>query len=164
MITDTDLRQIATKYKIPVNDIFMKDQPPLKIKYGGYIINLDDESLGRGGTHFVSLWIPKYPKQDIIYYDTFGFAVPQSIINWIRLRGGIYKKSRIVYNDKHIQNVNSGGCGIYSLFFINFMARHKSIYNSIALLEKYNNLWSDDTKNNLNLLKEYVPYYKNSII
>lgn len=165
MITDKDLWKIIKEKRIPVNDIFMKDNPPNNIKPNGYIINLQDttnaEGIQNNGTHWVALWFPRLPRQDIIYFDSFGFAIPQSLINWIRMKGGIYKNSRIISNDKHIQDVDEGGCGIYSLFFIDFMNKHKYL-NSIKALEKFIKLWSNDTNDNLNLLKEMTGYYEES--
>ncbi len=165
MITDKDLWKIIKKEKIPVNAIFMKNSPPPNIKHGGYIINLQDTHDAEGnmnnGTHWVALWFPILPRQDIIYFDSFAFPIPQSLINWIRMKGGLYKNSRIVSNDAHIQDVDEGGCGIYSLFFIDIMNKHKHM-NSIKALEKFISLWSDDTKDNLNLLKEMTGYYKES--
>ena len=165
MITDTDLWQIIKKERIPVNDIFMKDKPPSKIKQGGYIINLQDsldaEGNRNGGTHWVALWFPNLPRKDIIYFDSFGFPIPQSLINWIRMKGGLYKNCRIVSNDVQIQDINTGYCGSYSLFFIEFMNKNKKL-NSIEALQKFNNLWSRNTKDNLNLLREFTDYVVSS--
>lgn len=165
MITDTDLWKIIKKERIPVNAIFMKNNPSPNIKHGGYIINLQDTHDAEGninsGTHWVALWIPRLPREDIIYFDSFSFPIPQSLINWIRIKGRLHKNSRIVSNDVQIQDVDSGGCGIYSLFFIDFMNRHKHM-NSIKALEKFISLFSNDTKDNLNLLKEMTGYYKES--
>jgi hypothetical protein len=166
MITDKDLWKIIKKQKIPVNDIFMKDKPPNKIKANGYIINLQDtlnaEGIINNGTHWVALWFPRLPRQDIIYFDSFGFAIPQSLLNWIRMKSGIYKNSRIISNDTQIQDVDSGGCGIFCLFFIDFMNRHKH-FNSIQGLDKFIKIWNIDTKYNLNLLKELSGYYAESV-
>lgn len=165
MITDKDLIEIAKQERIPLNAIFMKDVPPKKIKYGGYIINLQDSCDENGnqqqGTHWVGLFIPRLPRQDIIYFDSFGFSIPQSLINWIRIDGGLYKNSRIISNDKQVQDVDSGGCGIYSLFFIQYMSKNQKL-NSIQALDKFIRLWSNNTRDNLNLLKEMTGYYKES--
>ena len=176
MITDKHLWSIIKKKRIPVNDIFMKDNPPNNIKPNGYIINLQDttnaEGIQNNGTHWVAIFAPRLPREDIIYFDSFGFAIPQSLINWIRMKGGIYKNSRIVSNDKQIQDIDTGYCGIYSLFFIDFMNkvgsyaplrthRHQAELehmNSIKALEKFIRLWSDDTQDNLNLLRQFVDY------
>lgn len=165
MITDADLFKIAKQKKIPVNDIRMKDQPPNKIKHGGYIFNLQDnldaEGNRNGGTHWVALWFPNLPRKDIIYFDSFGFPIPQSLINWIRMKGGLYKNSRIVSNDVQIQDVDTGYCGSYALFFIEFMNKNKKI-NSIEALQKFIRLFSNDTKDNLNLLRQFVDYVVSS--
>lgn len=162
MITDSDLKEIARKENIPLHDIFMKDKPPRQIKEGGYIINLQDEALGQGGSHWISMYFPRDPKNYIMYMDSFGFIVPQSIINWVRDFGGKYSNTKIIYNDRQIQNENSGGCGIYSLFFIDFINRHQRNIKSELLMQKWDKLWSKDVKDNLNRLKNYVDYYKNS--
>lgn len=162
MITDVDLKEIASKQKIPLHEVFMKDKPPKQIREGGYIINLQDEELGLGGTHWVAMYFPKDPNNYIMYMDSFGFIVPQSLINWVKERGGKYAKTKIIYNDRQIQNEHSGGCGIYSLFFIDFINRHQRTIKSELLLEKWDKLWSDDVKDNLTHLKEYAPYYQNS--
>ena len=162
MITDDLLKELALEQHIPLNDVFMKDDPPNKIKYGGYIVNLDDEESGRGGTHWTCLWFPRYINKPIIYFDSFGFIIPQSLINWIKNKGGYYKNSKILCNDKQIQNVDTGGCGIYSLYFLDFVSKHPLTANSITLLNNFNKKWDTDTKNNLNLLKKYAPYYAES--
>lgn len=162
MITDVDLKELAKKEKIPLNDIFMKDKPPRYIKEGGYIINLQDSALNQGGSHWVSIYFPRDPKNYIMYLDSFGFIVPQSIINWVRNHGGKYANTKIIYNDRQIQNINSGGCGIYSLFFIDFINRHQRNIKSELLMQKWDKLWDIDVKNNLDKLKTYTGYYMNS--
>lgn len=160
-ISDRDLKEIALKYKIPLNEVFMKDEPPNKIFEGGYIINLADKSQENGGTHWVALYIPSTSNKTIAYMDSFGFIPPLSVINWIKTTP--LKNYKIAYNTKQIQNINSGGCGIYSLFFINYMdILHKStpIEDSIEL---FGRLFDDDTTKNLTILKSLIPYYKNTV-
>ena len=55
MITDADLWEIINDKKIKVNSIFMKDEPPLHVNYGGYIVNLQDEEMNEGGVGFFLL-------------------------------------------------------------------------------------------------------------
>ena len=159
MITDTDLYKIAKKHRIPLIEVFMKDEPPSQIFQGGYIINLQDASLNQGGTHFTALFIPLH-QHVIAYMDSFGFPPSESTLNWIKkssLRG-----FKLIYNDKQIQNIHSGGCGIYSLFFIDFMSRQNK-YNPVhEALESFQKLFDLDTTQNLRILKKLAPYYKNS--
>jgi hypothetical protein len=159
-ISNTDLKDIALKYKIPLNGVFMKDEPPHTIYEGGYIINLADNESNNGGTHWISLYIPSHEKT-IGYMDSFGFVPPQSVINWIK--SSPLKNYKIAYNTKQIQNINSGGCGIYSLFFIHYMdILHKSISIEDGI-ELFGRLFDDDTKKNLTILKTLIPYYKNTV-
>ena len=162
MITDLDLKEIAKKNKIPLIDIFMKDNPPKYIQSGGYIINLQDQAQGEGGSHWVAMWFPPNKQHQILYMDSFGFIPSQSTINWVKTRANEYRDKRIVYSDQQIQNENSGGCGIYSLYFIDFMNKHQRQIPTKDLLAKWETLWSDKLTNNLTLLKQYAPYYMNS--
>jgi hypothetical protein len=159
MIDNYDLADIAKKERIPINDIFLKDRPPSKIHAGGYIINLQDATLNRGGSHWVALFVP--PKQKVLaYMDSFGFPPSQSTINWIKSTE--YKNYPIAYNTKEIQNINSGGCGIYSMFFIEFMTKHRTDQDIEQLVQKYGDLFSDNQEENLTILKKLAPYYKNT--
>jgi len=159
MIDNFDLKDIAIKEKIPINDIFLKDQPPQSIRTGGYIINLQDATLNQGGSHWVALYVP--PKQKVLgYMDSFGFPPSQSTINWIKSTP--YAKYPIAYNTKEIQNINSGGCGIYSAFFIEFMTKHRVDQDIEQLVQKYSDLFSDNSTENLAILKRHAPYYKNT--
>ena len=162
MITDFDLEDIAIKQKIPLVSIFMKDKPPKYIQSGGYIINLQDESLGEGGTHWVAIWFPPNKQHQIAYMDSFGFIPPQSIINWVRERGGEWRDRRLVYSDQQIQNEDGGGCGIYCMFFIDFMNKHQRQIPTKDLMKKWEGLWSKKVTDNLTKLKQYASYYKNS--
>lgn len=159
MISDSDLKEIAVKHRIPLNDVFMKDEPPSVIYEGGYIINMADGEAENGGTHWIALYIPSFGKV-IGFMDSFGFIPPQSVINWIKMSG--LNGYRMAYNEKQIQNIKSGGCGIYSLFFIDFMSR---LHQNVSIedgMERFIKLFDDDTKKNLTILKSLVPYYKNS--
>lgn len=156
MITDIDMKRLARQEGISLNDVFMKDKPPNKLKSGGYIVNLDDETTGRGGTHWVSFWIPKKINQPIAYFDSFGFIIPDSIINIIRKRGGHWKNNRIVCNDLQIQDARDGYCGSYCLFFLKIMTKHPlTNANPIEVLKLFKKLWSSNPKMNDDLLKKY---------
>ena len=103
MITNLDLIDIARRERIPLNDVFMKDHPPTTVSEGGYIINLQDQDLNKGGTHWVALWIGNKKLKEIAYMDSFGFLPPQSVLNWLKTTK--YKTYKIFYNIKHIQNI-----------------------------------------------------------
>ena len=161
MITDTDLYKVAKKNKIPLNGVFMKDEPPSSIYFGGYIINLQDEERNEGGTHFVGLFIPSHLKS-ICYMDSFGFPPSESTLNWIKLSALKYYK--LIHNEVQIQNIKSGGCGIYSLFFIDYMNKQSKFKPLEDSLKEFQKLFDEDTTKNLSILKHYAPYYMNSIL
>lgn len=162
-ISNTDLIEISKKYKIPLNDVFMKDEPPSIIHEGGYIINLADQSQENGGTHWVALYVPSLSNNNkfVAYMDSFGFIPPLSVINW--LRSSSLNNHQIAYNTKQIQNINSGGCGIYSICFIDFMSALNKNISIEDAIEMFSNIFDDDNKKNLTILKSIVPYYKNSV-
>jgi hypothetical protein len=159
MITDTDLYKIAKEHKIPLIQVFMKDEPPSQIYQGGYIINLQDASLEQGGTHFVGLYIPLH-QNVIAYMDSFGFPPSESTLNWIRMSS--IRNFKLEWNKHQIQNVHSGGCGIYSLFFIDFMSRQPKFRPVEDSMKAFQKLFDDDTTQNLRILKRRARYYKNS--
>jgi hypothetical protein len=159
MISNDDLIKIAKKEKIPLNDVFFKDFPSKVIQSGGYIINLQDGMLNRGGSHYVALYVPAKIKQ-LAYMDSFGFPPSQSTINWIKKSK--YKSYPVYWNNKVIQSVDSGGCGIYSLYFIDFVSRFRDSVLMSDLIQKYADLFDEDTGKNLTLLKKLAPYYMNS--
>lgn len=156
MITDLELKRLAREERIPLNDVFLKDKPPLKLRSGGYIINLDDEETGRGGTHWVALWIPKKINQPLFFFDSYGFTLADSIINIIKRRGGAWKNNKIIYNDMQIQDVKDGYCGSYCLFFLKIMSKHPmSNSNPIEVFKFFKSLWDTNPKMNDDLLKKY---------
>ena len=65
--------------KTKFNGVCSRDNLPNKIKYGAYVINLDEYS--DIGTH----WIALYAKNnDITYFDSFGVEhIPKEIIKFI---------------------------------------------------------------------------------
>lgn len=159
MISNEDLLKIAKKEDIPLNDVFFKDSPSNIIQSGGYIINLQDGMLGQGGSHFTALYVP--PKEtQLAYMDSFGFPPSQSTINWIKQSR--YKSYPIFWNHKEIQNIDSGGCGIFSLYFIDFCSKHRTNIPMDDLLEKFGDLFSDEPTENLTILKGLAKYYMNS--
>lgn len=145
--TDEELFKLAAKYGILLNAIIFKDQlNGMNLMRGGYIINLANSD--SHGTHWVCFWIDDPKKNDaVIYFDSFGIAPP------IEVRKALKKIAlKILVNDKQIQNVYSGWCGIYCLFFMWFMQKHSKI-NLINRLNLFLNLF-DDVEKNLTILKK----------
>ncbi len=161
MITDTDLYKIAKERQIPLIEVFMKDEPPSQIFHGGYIINLQDAAQEEGGTHFCALYIPTH-QNVVCYMDSFGFPPSESTLKWLKTTAA--RTFSLVYNKKQIQNIHSGGCGIYSLFFIDYMSRQPRFRPVQECMDAFQKLFDDDTSQNLRILKKRAPYYKNSEI
>ena len=61
------------------NGIFSRNNLP-RIKYGAYVINLDDKKCG--GTHWVSLFIDR---NAVVYFDSFGIEyIFEEVLNKIK--------------------------------------------------------------------------------
>ena len=60
------------------NGVFSRDNIPNKIKYGAYVINLDEYS--DIGTPWIALWV----NNNVIYFDSFGVEhIPKEIKKFI---------------------------------------------------------------------------------
>ena len=111
---------------------------PNKIKNGPYVINLDKYS--DIGTHWIALYIKN---NNIAYFDGFGVEhIPKEIKAFIKYRS-------IKANILRIQTYDSIMCGYFSIRFINFMLRGKT-------LTEFTNLFSsNDFKRNDNIILNY---------
>ena len=148
LTTDIELFKKAEKYSIQLNAIVFKNQLyDMQLMKGGYIINMaDSDSMG---THWVAFWIDNTKKNDaIVYFDSFGVVPPMEIRNALKKIA-----LKILVSDKHIQNINSGWCGIYNLFFLWFMQNHPKVPLE-KRLDMFLNLFSDDVEQNLTILKK----------
>ena len=64
------------------NGVYSRDNLPNKIKYGAYVINLDEYS--DIGTHWIALYVKN---NDITYFDSFGVEhIPKEITAFIKNR------------------------------------------------------------------------------
>jgi hypothetical protein len=86
--------------------VYSKDQLPILERNKFYIINLQDSDAGNG-THWTVFFYNK--PLTSIYYDSFGFIAPLPVQAKIK---------PYIYNDKEIQNYNSG---YYCIAFIKFL-------------------------------------------
>lgn len=142
-----DLIKMAQKYGIKLIGVFMKDQLPKKKEYGGYIINLQD-SIDGNGTHWVAVFLSK---KGPVYFDSFGIDPPIAIVKWIGSMG------TLLINQKEIQNIASGYCGQYSLFFIKYLQDHENDRVPLKVVFKnFLKLWDANPEENLTHLKEII--------
>jgi len=148
LTTDIELFKKAEKYSIQLNAIVFKNQLyDMQLMKGGYIINMaDSDSMG---THWVAFWIDDARKNDaVVYFDSFGISPPMEVRNALKKIA-----LKILVSDKQIQNINSGWCGIYNLYFLWFMQNHAKIPLE-KRLDMFLNLFSNDIEQNLTILKK----------
>ena len=123
------------------NGVYSRNNLPNKIKKGAYVINLDEYE--NTGTHWVSLFVkPKYTTESssserTIYFDSFGVEhIPKEINKFIN--NDTTKSNsleRIKSNIFRIQAYDSIMCGCFSIEFINYMLKGKTLLD-------YTNLFS----------------------
>jgi len=92
-----DLNRILKKVK-SYNGCFSKDELPKQLKYGWYVINMQNSKDG-DGTHWVCFKFEPF----ITYYDPFGCAPPIEVMQRSYLG--------LIYNNKQIQSLDSTLCG-----------------------------------------------------
>ena len=98
------------------NGVFSRNNLPLKIKDGAYIINLDEYA--DVGTHCIALFCNR---NKIVSLDSFGVEhVPEEIKEFI-------EKKNITANIFRVQTNNSAMCGYFCLRFMNFMLAGKKL-------------------------------------
>ena len=119
------------------NGVYSRDDLP-KIKYGAYVINLDEYS--DIGTHWVALWVNN---NDVTYFDSLGVEhIPkesEAFINNKNIKTNIFR----------IQAYNSMMCGYFCIGFVDFMLAGKS-------LAEYTNLFSPNNfKKNDDIILKY---------
>ena len=91
MLTDTQIHVLCKKMSIPLAEISFKDELNSKLQYNkAYIINMQDEHDGNGfqndGSHWVSLFVKKYPNGNIepIYFDSYGMPPPEDVKAFVK--------------------------------------------------------------------------------
>ena len=123
------------------NGVFSRNNLPLKIEDGVYIINLHEYT--DVGTHWIALFCNK---NEVVYFGSFGVEhVPKEIKKFINNKNIIAKIFRIQANDSVM-------CGYFCIGFIDFMLADKK-------LTDYTNLFSPyDFKKNDSII---LSYFKN---
>ena len=105
------------------NGVYARDTLP-EIKYGAYVINLDEYS--DIGTHWVALYVYN---NDVTYFNSFGVEhIPKEIKEFV-------KNKNVKKNIFRIQEYDSVMFGYFCIGFIDFMLAEKT-------LTEYTNLFS----------------------
>ena len=96
------------------NDVYSKDNLPNKMKYGAYVINLDEYT--DIGTHCVALHVKN---NDVTYFDSSGMEhIPNEIKKFIG-------RKNLIVNIFRIQAYDSIMCGYFCIGFISFILKGK---------------------------------------
>ena len=141
LLSNIDLQFMCETLKINIKAITFKDLYHfVKPGNGCYIINLDDSTSGKYGTHWTGLYINN---KTAIYYDAFGLAIPQAIKKFITKN----KVSKTFFSIDQIQSINSTTCGYYVLYFLYFMnVLYPKSVNYKYLLNRHNAMYSLENK------------------
>ena len=147
LTTNAWLLETAVKLGLPLHAVVLKNELLTDPLNGAYIVNLSSEA--SAGSHWVALFIEK---AHVAYFDSFGFPPPVEVIDFIKKRTNNY-----LWSQKHIQNINSGYCGQYCLYFISFMTRNYRMPFA-RRFNTFTGLFSDDPEKNLRTLKKRFTY------
>ena len=105
------------------NGAFSRNNLPKTIKYGTYVINLDEYA--DIGTHWIALFCNR---NEIVYFDSFGVEhVPEEIKEFIG-------NKNIKANIFRVQANDSVMCGYFCIRFIDFMLAGKKLTDFTNLL------------------------------
>ena len=142
-LTNFELITLCQFYNISLNGVYMKDELPSKNIIGNYIINLDSSS--GGGTHWCCFI--ETPKNECLYFDSFGCVPPEEVSKFIRGKYG--------FNNWIIQDLSSHNCGFFCLGLLNHIKNDISNGSIYDKANNYINLFKSNTKLNDTLLKQY---------
>lgn len=153
MTTNYDLADACKKLHIPLVGVYSKDKIPSKAvrKEGCYIINMQDSTDSKGkqldGTHWIAFIIFK---KQASFFDPFGFVPPKSVQTFLQ------EFRPYSYLTKDIQNINSGICGYYVLYWCWFMTHcnlDKSLHQRMV---KFTELFDSNPVKNREILNKLL--------
>ena len=143
LLSDLDIKYFCALFNINLKNVLLKDEfINVTPQIGCYVINLDDTTSGRGGTHWTCLIITS--SHCIIYFDPFGLPIPYPIKLFIKK----YKhQSKIIYSTDDIQYIDSIFCGWFCIYFMYFITvLHSKNNNYGYLLNKHNTIYNLQNK------------------
>jgi len=164
-LSDSQIKDLCAKMKIPLGDICFKDELPEELEFNkGYFINLEDSVDQDGkpayGTHWTFVQCMKYPngKTECFYFDPYGVSPPENVKRVVKNTMG---RQGLPYSSKDIQSLMNNACGFYCLAFAHFINssgfRSGQLYDDVdAFLEMFEDLnKSADFKKNEYILKHF---------
>ena len=108
------------------NAVFSRNNLPLKIKDGAYVINLDEYA--DVGTHWIALFCNR---NEFVYFDSFGVEhVPEEIEEFVG-------KKKTKDNIFRVQANDSVMCGYLCIGFIDFMLAVKKLTDFTCLFSPH---------------------------
>jgi hypothetical protein len=119
--TDKSLLLMCDIINVPIVHIGLRDSFTMRLRYGWYIVNTDDEtqlndrigSLTGGGTHWTCFQVVN---DHVLYFDPFGLPPPPEIKRFCM--------SKKIYVFPHqIQSIKSEACGYYCIDFIRYFSQ-----------------------------------------
>ena len=135
MSTNIELEQWCKQLKIQLNAIRSKDDLPklYQRRSGLYIINSEDLLGGKGGIHWVGLYIEG---NQSVYFDSFAGYPYRQVKE--------FATSRLYFNRDQLQHIDSTMCGHFVLYFgycMNIKYKHiKGLQNRLVLCVRQFNL------------------------
>jgi hypothetical protein len=148
MITNNDIEDFCNDMKLDLVGVFSKDELPKEKRAGSYYINMEDHDKG-DGTHWTMFKI--FPCGKTIYFDSFGVYMPEPVRRWL------LPFAPIAYNNRQIQDIKADTCGHYCEacdYFLKYDLDPK--LTPFDNYENFLNMFSDNTKLNNKILKEYL--------
>ena len=160
-LTDYQIRDLAKRMSIPLEDVVFKDELEAPLEYNkAYIINIEDSVDENGhpndGTHWTYLQCNKYPngKIESIYFDPYGAPPPESVKKAVK---ETTKQNGLPYTEVDVQSLMNNACGYYCLALGHFI--NASQYRSNHLYTDVNDFLSlfDDLNKSVDFKKnEYI--------
>ena len=120
------------------NDVFSRNDHPLKIKDGAYVLNLD--KYADVGTHWIALF---FNRNEIVYFYSFGVEYVTEEIK------ELVGDKNIIAHIFRVQANNSVMRGYFCIGFIDFMSEGKKLTDYTSLFSPY------DFKKNDNIVLSY---------
>ncbi len=154
MLSNLELFEMAEHYRLPLNDIYLRDQCPRKIKQGLYIYNLDDSKQDIPyGTH----WTCSMGDDDeLVYFDSFGSPPPVEVDKFIKSKYRNYG-----WNNWIVQIIRSDFCGFFCIGLFLFVKQSRAKYKSLTeCVNEFINMFGDDTTKSDGTLQSYFRKFK----
>jgi hypothetical protein len=165
MLTNFDIERICKKLDLDIVGVYSKDElKDQKRQLGGYYINLANSD--QEGTHWTFFYIysdddrwvdsddelssnSDYKKTNALYYDCFGIGMPKEVSEFLK------PFKPIPCNNREIQNITTSECGWYCISLHYSLEHKKNGQTYLEDFEKYLEMWNDDPKKNLKILRAF---------